>query len=138
MFEYLQKKSFDWGIFSAAAADFQPESVFKGKFSSKLSKLTLELLPTKKLIDEVRIEFRDLKMVTFKYEENISHKELIAIAQERLSKNNDSQIIVANRAEEFESDGTQVAWMLDNQSEPKKYVGKPFIANAIIKRIEEK
>ena len=138
VFENLQKKFFDWGIFSAAAADFQPDSVFGGKFSSKLNKLTLELFPTKKLIDEVREEFRDLKMVTFKYEENISHKELIAIAKEKISKKHGSQIIVVNRAEEFESDGTQVAWMLDNFSEPKKYVGKPFIANAIIERIEDK
>ena len=138
VFEYLQKNSFDWGIFSAAAADFEPKSFFSGKYSSKLSKLTLELLPTKKLIDEVRKEFRDLKMVTFKYEENISHKESIEIGKKRLSNKNGSQIIVVNRAEEFESDGTQVAWMLDNHSEPKKYVGKPFIANAIIERIENK
>ena len=138
VFKYLQKNSFDWGIFSAAAADFQPESVFEGKLSSKLKKLTLELLPAKKLIDEVKKEFPDLKMVTFKYEENISHKELIAIAKKRLSRKHGSEIIVANRVEEFESDGTQVAWLLDHSNEPKKCVGKPFIANAIIERIEIK
>ncbi len=135
VFDSLKKKSFDWGIFTAAVADYQPKSVFEGKLSSKSSKLTLELLPTKKVIDEVKKEFPELKMVTFKYEENIPHKELIAIAKERLSRNNGSQIIVVNRAEEFESDGTQVAWLLDKYKDPKKYVGKPYIANAIIERI---
>ena len=138
VFNYLQNKSFDWGIFSAAAADFQPESVFEGKLSSKLRKLTLELLPTKKIIDEVKKRFPDLKMITFKYEENITHEELISVGKERLSKKNGPQIIVVNRSEEFESDGTQVAWILDNLNEPKKFVGKPMIANAVIERIKDK
>ena len=135
VYKYLQKKSFDWGIFSAAAADFYPVSVYDGKFSSKVKKLTLELLPTKKLINDVKKDFPKLKMVAFKYEENIRHDDLMAIAKERLSKKNGPQMIVVNRAEEFESDGTQVAWLLDNFNEAKKIIGKPLIAGEIIERI---
>ena len=131
----FQSKSFDWGIFSAAVADFQPESAYDGKLSSK-EKLTMEFFPTEKLIDRVRKKYPTLKMVTFKYEENISHEELISIAQKRLFKKNGFQIIVANRREDYKSDGTQVAWLLKLNDEPKMYLGKPAIANAILESIE--
>ena len=134
--ETLKKNAFDWGIFTAAVADFQPETVYEGKWSSKVDQLTLKLLPTAKLIDEVRQKYPELKMLTFKYEENISHEELISIAQKRFSKKSGSQLIVANRAEEFKADGTQVAWLLEPEQEPKMHVGKLGIANAILDRIE--
>jgi phosphopantothenoylcysteine decarboxylase/phosphopantothenate--cysteine ligase len=134
--ESLQEGSFDWGIFTAAVADYQPESVFEGKLSSKKDQLTLKLVPTVKMIDEVRQNFPELKMVTFKYEENISHEELMSIAQNRLSKKVGSQLVVANRVEDFKADGTQVAWLLESKQEPQKHVGKAGIANAILDRIE--
>jgi phosphopantothenoylcysteine decarboxylase/phosphopantothenate--cysteine ligase len=134
--ESLTKKAVDWGIFTAAVADFQPETFIEGKISSKVKHLNLKLLPTVKLIDEVRKKFPALKMITFKYEENISHDELLAIANKRFSKKGGSQLIVANRREEFKPDGTQVAWLLDPAQEPQMYVGKEAIANAILDRIE--
>jgi phosphopantothenoylcysteine decarboxylase/phosphopantothenate--cysteine ligase len=134
--ESLTKTAVDWGIFTAAVADFQPETFIEGKISSKVKHLNLKLLPTVKLIDEVRKKFPALKMITFKYEENISHDELLAIAQKRFSKKGGSQLIVANRREEFKPDGTQVAWLLDPEQEPQMYVGKEAIANAILDRIE--
>jgi len=134
--ESLQQKTFDWGIFTAAVADFQPESVYEGKWSSKVDQLTLKLLPTAKLIDEVRQDFPELKMITFKYEENISHKELISIAQKRFSKKGGSQLIIANRGEEFKTDGTQVAWLLEPGQEPQKFVGKESIAKGLLDRVE--
>ncbi|MBC8257570.1 MAG: bifunctional phosphopantothenoylcysteine decarboxylase/phosphopantothenate--cysteine ligase CoaBC [SAR324 cluster bacterium] len=134
--EALEGASFDWGVFTAAVADYQPESVYDGKIASN-QQLTLKLLPTQKLIDEVRKQFPALKMVSFKYEENVSHQELISIAEKRLSEKDGSQLIVANRAEEFQADGTQVAWLLDPNLEPQKFVGKEGIANALLDRIEQ-
>ncbi|SVD63058.1 uncharacterized protein METZ01_LOCUS415912, partial [marine metagenome] len=133
--ETLQVTPFDWGIFTAAAADYQPETVFEGKIASN-QELSLKLLPTAKLIDEVRQQFPELKMVSFKYEENISHQELMTISKKRLSDKNGSQLVVANRVEEFKPDGTQVAWLLDSGQAPQKHVGKKDIANAILDRIE--
>jgi len=134
--DYLLKKDVDWGIFSAAVADFAPETVFQGKISSKLKCLNLKLLPTSKLIDEVRKNFPKLKMITFKYEENISHEKLIEIVKKRFSKKSSPQLIVANRREEFKKDGTQVAWLMEPKKKPQKFVGKEAIANAILDRIE--
>ena len=75
-------------------------------------------------------------MITFKYEENISHKELISIAQKRFSKKGGSQLIIANRGEEFKTDGTQVAWLLEPGQEPQKFVGKESIAKGLLDRVE--
>ena len=88
------------------------------------------------MIDEVRKKFPQLKTVTFKYEENVSHEELIKIAKKPFSKKGGPQIVVANRSEEFKPDGTQVAWLIQPEKEPEKYVGKEDISNAILKRIE--
>ena len=84
---------------------FNPKLLLREKFPDKVKHLNLKLLPTVKLIDEVRKKFPALKMITFKYEENISHDELLAIAQKRFSKKGGSQLIVANRREEFKPDG---------------------------------
>ena len=132
----LSKKSFDWGIFTAAVADFQPVKVYKGKLSSSIKQLDLKLMPTPKMVDEVRKQYPQLKTVTFKYEENISHEELMNIAKKPFSKKGGPKMIVANRAEEFKQDGTQVAWLIQPEKEPKKHVGKEDIANAILNRIE--
>ena len=134
--ESLQEGNYDWGIFTAAVADFQPESVFEGKLPSNQKQLSLKLVPTVKVIEEVRQHFPELKMVTFKYEENISHEELMEIAKNRLSEKGGSQLVVANRVEEFKQDGTQVAWLLESKQEPQKHIGKKDIANAILDRIE--
>ena len=132
----LSLQSFDWGIFTAAVADFQPVEVYNGKLSSKIKQLDLKLMPTPKMVEEVRKKFPHLKTVTFKYEENVSHEELMKIAKKPFSKKGGPQMVVANRAEEFKPDGTQVAWLIQPEDQPEKYVGKKDIANAILKRIE--
>jgi len=45
------------GIFSAAVADYQPSKVVDGKIPSGSKRLSLELVPTAKVIDEVRARF---------------------------------------------------------------------------------
>ena len=132
----LNEKTFDWGIFTAAVADFQPLKVYKGKLSSKIKQLDLKLMPTPKMVEEVRKKYPDLKTVTFKYEENVSHKELIKIAKKPFSKKGGPEMVVANRAEEFKPDGTQVAWLIQPENEPVKHVGKENISNAILQCIE--
>ena len=93
-------------------------------------------MPPPKMVAEVRKKYPQLKTVTFKYEENVSHEALMNIAKKPISKKGGPQMVVANRAEESKSDGTQVAWLIQPDNEPEKQVGKGDIANAILKRIE--
>ena len=122
-----------FGIFSAAVADYKPAQVFPGKIpSGALSKI--DLVPTKKIIAEVRAKFPSLGMITFKYQENISHEELISIAQTRL--NQGYQMVVANRGEEHQTTGAQVAYLITKEQAPQKAVGKQEIAQAIADYLE--
>ncbi len=117
-----------YGIFSAAVADYQPVRVFPGKIpSGELSKI--DLIPTQKVIREVKAKFPNLGMITFKYQENISHQELIDIAQIRLQQG--YQMVVANRGEEHQATGAQVAYLVTKERKPQKAVGKQEIAKAI-------
>ncbi|MEL7418715.1 MAG: phosphopantothenoylcysteine decarboxylase [Cyanobacteria bacterium J06555_3] len=137
--EYLQEimlelqHHYQYGIFSAAVADYQPVQVFPGKIpSGELSKL--DLMPTPKVIKEVKARFPSLGMITFKYQENISHQELMEIATNRLQQG--YQMVVANRGEEHQATGTQVAYLVTKERSPQKVAGKPKIAQAIANYLE--
>ena len=71
-----------------------------------------------KVIAQVREHFPDLYMVTFKYQENISHEQLIAIAQQRLQQG--YQAVVANRGEEQGANGEQIAYLVTKTASPQK------------------
>ena len=132
----LQQQRYRFGIFSAAVADYQPEQVFPGKIPSGGALQTINLVATQKVIALVKAKFPDLGMITFKYQENISHEELITIAQERLQQG--YQMVVANRGEEQLEQGAQVAYLLTQDREPQKVIGKDKIAKSISDYLESK
>ena len=67
------------------------------------SAVNLDLVPTEKVIDLVRERFPEVPMVSFKYQENIDHEELMQIAQSRVDKGH--LAVVANRGEETGENG---------------------------------
>jgi len=132
--EQLQEFPYMFGIFSAAVADYQPEQVLPGKIPSGGALESLKLVPTAKVIERVRAEFPDLYMVTFKYQEEVSHEELIKIAQARLAQGYDA--VVANRGEERGAQGEQIAYWVSANQAPVKMIGKAGIARAIADHLE--
>jgi phosphopantothenoylcysteine decarboxylase / phosphopantothenate---cysteine ligase len=116
-------------VFSAAVADYRPEEVLPGKTPSGGALETLRLVPTPKVIDSIRETFPDLHMITFKYQEGVSHEKLIAIARARLGRGYEA--VVANRGEERGPAGEQVAYLLAGAGEPVRLVGKAGIARGI-------
>ena len=127
------QQGYRFGIFSAAVADYQPVEVFSGKIpSGKLS--AIKLTTTQKVIAEVKAKFPSLGTVAFKYQENIDHAELIAIAQSRLQQG--YQMVVANRGEEHQATGAQVAYLVTKENKPQKAIGKQEIARAIANYLE--
>ena len=128
------QRSYRFGIFSAAVADYQPTRVFPGKIASGGALSKIELIPTEKVIDRVRTKFPSLDAIAFKYQENISHQELINIAEARLQQG--YRMIVANRGEEHQATVAQVAYLVTKDRPPQKAVGKPEIAKAIADYLE--
>ena len=123
------QNNYRYGIFSAAVADYKPTQVFSGKIPSNGALSTIELTATQKVIGEVKARFPSLGMITFKYQENVTHEELINIAQQRLQQG--YQMIVANRGEEHQQTGAQVAYLVTKKDKPQKAVGKQEIARSI-------
>ena len=126
--------NYRYGIFSAAVADYQPKQVFSGKIESGGALSKIDLIPTQKVISQVKAKFPNLGMITFKYQENVSHEKLIDIARQRL--NQGYQMVVANRGEEHQSEGAQVAYLVTQADRPIKVVGKQEIARAIADYLE--
>jgi len=125
------------GIFSAAVADYRPQRVLPGKTASGGALAHLELVPTEKVIGLVRQRYPDLFMVTFKYQEGLSHDELMAIGRQRLEGLTGPGVVVANRGEESGPHGEQVAWLLTGDAEPRRMESKPAIAAALADLLEE-
>ncbi|PKL77416.1 MAG: phosphopantothenoylcysteine decarboxylase [Candidatus Melainabacteria bacterium HGW-Melainabacteria-1] len=119
------------GIFTAAVADYQPEQVNAGKIPSGAAEQVFRLVPTAKVIQEVRQAFAELPMVTFKFEAGVSHQQLMQIARQRLAQG--YQAVVANRDEEQQDE--QVAWLVTPDDE-LRLDGKPAIAHALVSLLE--
>ena len=73
-------------------------------------------------------------MITFKYQENVSYKNLIEIAQERLKKGYSA--VIANRGEEIGNQGEQIAYLVTSGQDPERLVGKRAIALGIVNHLE--
>ena len=87
--EYLKNcldysKENEYGVFSAAVADYKPKKVVEGKIPSRGAINSIELEETSKVIELVKQVAPNLKMISFKYEEGKSLNELIDIARDRL------------------------------------------------------
>lgn len=133
--ENLSQKTYRFGIFSAAVADYQPETVVSGKIPSGGALKSIQLIPTIKVIEEIRQKFPHLYMVTFKYQEQVSHETLIEIATARIKKG--YQVVVANRGEEMATEQGHIAYLVTENNPPKKIIGKTEIAKEIVRHLEE-
>lgn len=122
------------GIFSAAVADYQPESFFDGKLPSQKKIQNLPLIPTEKVIQRLQKKFPELFMVTFKYEESISHEALMKLARDRLKGGH--RMVVANRGEETGPQGQQVAWLVGTTGVEQRAEGKQTIASRLMEHLQ--
>ncbi|MGY5876453.1 MAG: bifunctional phosphopantothenoylcysteine decarboxylase/phosphopantothenate--cysteine ligase CoaBC [Candidatus Thorarchaeota archaeon] len=85
-------------ISSAAVLDYVPSSKEDRKIPSKSEKLTVELIPTVKIIEEVRKSFKEMKIVGFKVESGVTDKELEKRARTKIDSGV-CDLVIANDAE---------------------------------------
>ena len=131
----LADDRYDAGIFSAAVADYKPLEVTAGKIASGGALKSIPLTPTEKVIDLVREKFPKTAMVSFKYQETLTHDELMTIARDRLAKGH--LAVVANRGEETGPNGEQIAYIVSESAEPQRFQDKPEIAAGIADFLEK-
>jgi phosphopantothenoylcysteine decarboxylase / phosphopantothenate---cysteine ligase len=92
--ELLSKRQ-DIAVMAAAVADFAPAKKSDKKINTKLGKMELSLVPTRKIIDEVKNNSKDTFLVAFKADYCVPESVLIEKAYRKL-KECDADIIVAN------------------------------------------
>src|SRR5919107_5662362 len=91
----LSTKRHDIAVMAAAVADFTPAKKSDKKIDTKLGKMELSLVATRKIIDEVKKNSKDTFLVAFKADYCVSDSDLIEKAYRKL-KECDADIIVAN------------------------------------------
>ncbi len=128
-------KGYQSSIFSAAVADYRPAEMHQGKIASGKSELSLPaLVPTTKVIKEVRAGHPSLPMITFKLLVDVSEESLLEVAQSRLK---DYEMVVANRLEDMQR-GTDHhrAWLVHRGGIEKIDGTKQELAGAIVRWME--
>jgi phosphopantothenoylcysteine synthetase/decarboxylase len=91
----LKKQKFSAVIHAAAVADYQPKEINHGKISSRRRSWQINLVPTEKLINRLKICQTDLFTVGFKFEPDASKDKLIEEGK-RLKKSANLDLVVAN------------------------------------------
>ncbi|MEJ2251637.1 MAG: bifunctional phosphopantothenoylcysteine decarboxylase/phosphopantothenate--cysteine ligase CoaBC [Candidatus Lokiarchaeota archaeon] len=92
----LTENYYDMFICAAAISDYSPVQCIEGKISSdNVKELQVNMALTPKIIDEARKVNKDVFLVAFKAESDVSKTELIDRAYNRLKKSS-ADLIVAN------------------------------------------
>src|ERR671916_562719 len=91
----LSSERHDIAVMAAAVADFAPAKKSDKKINTKLGKMELSLVATRKIIDEVKNKSKDTFLVAFKADYGVSDSVLTEKAYRKL-KECDADIIVAN------------------------------------------
>jgi phosphopantothenoylcysteine synthetase/decarboxylase len=93
--ERVGSKQYDALFHTAAVSDFRPAEAAGGKIPSRQEELVLRLVPTPKIVDEVKALDPEILLVKFKLEVGRSREELIAIAAASRATSR-AELIVAN------------------------------------------
>jgi phosphopantothenoylcysteine decarboxylase / phosphopantothenate---cysteine ligase len=91
----LSSNRYDIAIMTAAVSDFAPLKKSDKKIDTQLGKVEVSLVPTRKIIDEVKNKSKDTFLVAFKADYGVSDSDLIQKAYRKL-KESDADIVVAN------------------------------------------
>jgi len=89
------KKKFDIVIMTAAVADYIPKNPSKKKIKSLKNEIKISLKKAPKIIDQIKKFQKNVLLVGFKAETNLTKNQLIKSAQKKL-KESSSDMIVAN------------------------------------------
>lgn len=93
--EELSSKSFDMVILAAAVSDFKPAYTSSNKISTNRDSFFIRLVPTGKIIDQVKRIQRKTFLVAFKAEYNVSDRILLERSYQKLLDSN-ADMVVAN------------------------------------------
>ena len=89
------KKKFDIAIMAAAASDYVVKNATSSKIKSDKKEINVKLVKAQKIIDVIKNKQKEIFLVGFKAETDISKNELVSRAKKKL-KDSKADMIVAN------------------------------------------
>jgi phosphopantothenoylcysteine decarboxylase/phosphopantothenate--cysteine ligase len=135
------KKKFDIVIMAAAIADYVPTVQSKKKIKSFKSIMNIRLKKAPKIIDEVKKYQKDVFLVGFKAETNLTKSQLIKSAEKKLRESS-ADMIIANDIGSIRykknPQNNQVIIVDSEKNVSSKWTSKEKIAKIIRKQIEVK
>ena len=134
------KKKFDIVILAAAASDYIPKNQYSKKIKSTKNSLTVELKKAPKIIDYIKKLQKDVFLIGFKAETDISKKELVVRAKQKLRDSKANMIIANDIGKKYFKD-TRYNELLIVDSKTVVAIGrnkKERIAKLICKNIEKR
>lgn len=135
------KNKFDIVIMAAAVSDYVPKNPSKKKIKSSKSSITINLKKAPKIIDEVKKMQKNVLLIGFKAETNVSNAQLIKSAKRKL-KESSSDLIIANdigtKRYKTNSQNNQIIIVDSKTSITSSWMKKEKIAKIIKKQIELK
>ena len=132
--EELKTKKFDVVIHSAAVSDYKLKKEDKGKISSNLNKLNLELESTVKLIDKIKKIDPKVFLVMFKLELNGSLSQMVSKARISMKKAK-ADLCVVNT---FSDSMLYTALIIDKEKVLHKVNSKEKLVDKLLKVIFNK
>ncbi len=131
----LEKRPYDAVVHSAAVSDFRLATEYQGKIKSDTDTLTLELVPTKKIVDYIKDIVPNTFLVKFKLEVDVTEDRLKEIAFKSLQHSR-ADLIVANIYNPAFAD--HEAFLIDPAGESYKVSGREDIAQSVLKEIHDR
>ncbi len=143
MFNVVKKemrKKFDIVIMAAAVSDYTPENTSKNKIKSTKNKIKISLKKTPKIINQIKRYQKNVFLVGFKAETNLSKKELIISAKKKMNESS-ADMIVANDIGSIRyrknPESNEVLIINSHKVISSKWMKKEKIAKFIRKEIEQ-
>ena len=135
--KYLLKKTkWDALIHAMALLDFKPKKVKRGKTKTKNGVWKVKLVPTLKIITEIKKWAPKIFLVGFKLEMGVSQTELIRRAK-KLIRESGADLVLANQLTEGK-DASHLGLLLNKKGNViVKKRGKNNLARLIIKEMEK-
>ena len=134
------KKKYDIVIMAAAVSDFTPKRTSKSKIKSNKKSLIIRLKKAPKIIDMVRKFQKDVLLIGFKAETNLTKSALIKSAQKKM-KESGANIIIANdigRKYQKNPNNNQVLIVDGKKAKSSGWKKKEKIVKFIRKEIEDR
>ena len=135
------KKKFDIVIMAAAVADYVPIASSKKKIKSSKSSVNISLKKAPKIIDQIKKYQKDVFLIGFKAESNLTKTQLIKSAQKKL-KASLADMIIANDIGSIRykknPQNNQVIIVDSEKNIVSKWMNKEKISKIIKREIENK